>query len=183
MDYIEAYWVYTSTEKKICYQWILSSTTNKLLWQPPTPDTRNKNNLKSTQRFLSTFCEAQFFFLNGIKLQYRMFSVVFMSGIAEHSMLQYTDNQYPFKGIWHSRASSPASCSQVWHLVSPRQSRNVQTGREATLNRDRFKISISCPSVLLSKSKSRHWPAKIHPSSFKTECSHVLFSLTRCFSS
>lgn len=38
-----------------------------------------------------------------------MFSVVFMSGIAEHLMLQYTDNQYPFKSIWHSRVFSPAT--------------------------------------------------------------------------
>lgn len=56
---------------------VLCSTTNIYFDNPP-PETRNKNNLKALKDF------SVHFFSNGINLQYRMFSVVFMSGIAEH---------------------------------------------------------------------------------------------------
>lgn len=58
----------------------------ELLRQPPLLKTETKNNLKSAWKN-SQYIFVRHSFSNGIKLQYRMFSVVFMKDIATHLMI------------------------------------------------------------------------------------------------
>lgn len=83
------------------------------------------------------------------------------SGIAQQEMLQYGDNQYPFKSVWRSRISPPAPptaqaqvlLAQVLHGPA-----SIFTGKQSTLCRDAFERPIGCPgcpALTLPKQKKK----------------------------
>lgn len=154
---------------------VSSSTAKKTTLTIPSPQKEKKNNLKSTWRI------SQYIIWGTVFKMESNYSIGYFQWFSCRTINAILMISIPLKVYGTITPESPLNatvtpCKYTSVLPCPQRERNDIKQRQT---------SISCPIclALLSPSESGRQPTKVHPSFLKAEHTHVLLSLTHCFSS